>query len=121
MNEDERKYLGLLNIQIGCMLKVNRLRKDISQHYLAAAIDSTSTTVGRIERAEVMCGWDKIYILSKELKIDFNKLFLPLPQNELLLIVDEIYSLDQKLNKEKKEYYRKLKETIRSKYQALKN
>jgi transcriptional regulator with XRE-family HTH domain len=120
MDEDEKKYLGLLNIQIGCILKLNRLSKDISQHYLAASIDSTSTTIGRIERAEVMSGWDKIYILSQELNIDFNTLFLPLPQSELLLIVDEIFKLDQKLNKEKKEYYRKLKATIKSKYDSLK-
>jgi len=120
MNEDEREYLHLLNIQIGCILKVNRLRKDISQHYLAAAIDSTSTTIGRIERAEVLCGWDKIYILSRELKIDFNKLFHPLPQDDLLLMVDEIFSLEQKLTMEKKEYYRKLKKSIIDKYKTLK-
>lgn len=119
MNESKKEFLNLLNIQIGCIIKVNRLRKDKSQHDLSLAILSNPTAIGRIERAEVISGWDRIYILCQELNICISDLYNLLPQNDLLLMVDEIYSLEQKLNDEKKEYYSKLKATIKEKYKKI--
>jgi DNA-binding XRE family transcriptional regulator len=114
-----KKYIEVLNIQIGCVLKVHRLRQDLSQQQIAVAVDSNSTTVGRIERAEVVGGWDKIYMICHTLKIDYNQLFILLPLKKLLSLVDEIYSLDKKLSSEKEEYYLKLKENIKLKFEAL--
>ena len=109
----DKKYIELLNIQIGCMLKLHRLQQGLSQQQIAVAIDSTSTTIGRIERAEVVGGWDKIYMISHTLKIDYNPLFILLPLKKLLIIIDEIYSLEQKLNQEKEAYYKSLKENLK--------
>ena len=115
----DKKYIELLNIQIGCMLKLHRLQQGLSQQQIAVAIDSTSTTIGRIERAEVVGGWDKIYMISHTLKIDYNPLFILLPLKKLLIIIDEIYSLEQKLNQEKEAYYKSLKENLKNKYNAI--
>src|SRR5690606_11521937 len=114
-----KKYIEILNIQIGCILKLHRLRQDLSQQEVAVAIDSNSTTIGRIERAEVVGGWDKIYMICHTLNIDYDHLFILLPLKKLLSLVDEIYSLDQKLSNEKREYYLKSKENIKLKFQAL--
>jgi transcriptional regulator with XRE-family HTH domain len=121
MKEYPREYIELLNIQIGCLLKVNRLRSKKSQHDLALVLESNPTAIGRIERAEVISGWDRIYILSQELKIPFSDLFVLLPEKKLLLIIDEILGLEQKLNDEKKEFYRTLISKIIEKYTRLKS
>ncbi len=119
MDEKQRAFVELLNLQIGCLLKVNRLRRDISQHDLSLIIESNPTAIGRIERAEGIGGWDKIYILSTELNINFNELFTLLPQSTLLSIVHEIYEKDTKLTTAKKEYYRSLKSKIKKYYSKL--
>lgn len=120
MNEYPKDLLELLNIQIGCIVKINRLRKGISQHELSVVLELNPTAIGRIERAEVTSGWDRIYILCHELNIPFSNLFDLLPEKDLLLIVDEILSLDQKLNDEKKEFYQTLISKIKDKYTRLK-
>tara|TARA_R110002049_G_scaffold69023_1_gene178840 strand:- start:9258 stop:9623 length:366 start_codon:yes stop_codon:yes gene_type:complete len=119
MNENPKDLLELLNIQIGCIIKINRLRKRISQHELSLVLELNPTAIGRIERAEVTSGWDRIYILSQELKIPFSDLFVLLPERDLLLIVDEILSLETKLNDEKKDFYRTLISKIKDKYTRL--
>ena len=121
MNENPKDLIELLNIQIGCIIKINRLRQDISQHDLSLVLDLNPTAIGRIERAEVTSGWDRIYILSQELRIPFSDLFVLLPEKDLLLIVDEILGLEQKLNNEKKEFYRTLISKIKDKYARLKS
>lgn len=121
MNENPKDLLELLNIQIGCIIKINRLRKGISQHDLSLVLDFNPTAIGRIERAEVISGWDRIYILSQELRIPFSDLFVLLSESDLLLIVEEIISLEQKLNEEKKEFYRTLISKIKDKYTRLKS
>ncbi|MBU2903482.1 helix-turn-helix domain-containing protein [Arenibacter algicola] len=119
MNENPKDLLELLNIQIGCVIKINRLRQGISQHDLSLVLDFNPTAIGRIERAEVISGWDRIYILSQELRIPFSDLFVLLSESDLLLIVDEIISLEQKLNDEKKEFYRTLISKIKIKFTRL--
>tara|TARA_R110002033_G_scaffold131555_1_gene171651 strand:- start:419 stop:790 length:372 start_codon:yes stop_codon:yes gene_type:complete len=121
MNENPKDLLELLNIQIGCIIKINRLRKRISQHELSLALELNPTAIGRIERAEVTSGWDRIYVLCQELKIPLSDLFVLLPEKDLLLIVDEILSLEQKLNDEKKEFYQTLISKIKDKYTKLKS
>ena len=92
MNENPKDLLELLNIQIGCIIKINRLRKGISQHDVAQFTSNVA-----------------------------EDLFVLLSESDLLLIVEEIISLEQKLNEEKKEFYRTLISKIKDKYTRLKS
>ena len=67
--------LEILNIQIGCMLRLARLKKNLSQHDLSLLIDSNSTMIGRVERFENVSSWDKIFSLSQQLDVEFHSLF----------------------------------------------
>lgn len=119
-----RKYsqveLELLNIQIGCVLRLARLRKGLSQHTLSLALGSNPTMVGRVERSENVSGWDKILSISQQLDIDFCCLFILKGKDELLSIVEDSFKLEEKLTHEKGEYYSSLKAIITNKYNLLK-
>jgi transcriptional regulator with XRE-family HTH domain len=115
-----RKYseveLELLNIQIGCVLRLARLKKGLSQHNLSLLLGSNPTMVGRVERSENVSGWDKILSISQQLDIDFCSLFVLKGKDELLSIVEESFKLEDKLTQEKRDYYNFLKTTITNKY-----
>lgn len=115
-NEDELK---LINIQIGCLLRLARLKKGLSQHNLSLILGSNPTMVGRIERFENISSWDKLYSISQQLDIDFCDLFTLRSKDELLSIVDESFKLEDKLTIEKKEYYNILKITIIKEYNSV--
>jgi len=115
-NEDELK---LLNIQIGCILKLARLKKGLSQHNLSLLLGTSSTMVGRIERFENISSWDKLYSISQQLDVDFCDLFTLRSKDELLSIVEESFKLEDKLTREKEKYYSFLKTTIKRKYDLL--
>ena len=118
-----RKYseveFELLNIQIGCVLRLARLKKGLSQHDLSLLLGSNPTMVGRVERSENVSGWNKILSISQELDIDFCSLFVLKGENELLSIVDESFKIEDKLTQEKRDYYNYLKTLIKSKYNSL--
>ncbi|AYN67526.1 XRE family transcriptional regulator [Euzebyella marina] len=118
-----RKYsdseIELINIQIGCLLRLARLRKGLSQLDLGHQIDSNSTLIGRIERAEGKTGWEKIYMLSKQLGINFNELFELKDKEALIAIVKESLRYEDKLTQEKKKYYTLLITRIELKYKQL--
>ncbi|MDP5200207.1 helix-turn-helix domain-containing protein [Flavobacterium sp. DG2-3] len=111
--------LCLINLQIGCMLRLARLKQNLSQHSLGMKIDYTSTMIGRVERAESVSGWDKIYVISRFLRIDFKSLFALKSLEALLLIVDESFNLEVKLTQEKIDYYNFLKKTLKVQYELL--
>ncbi len=119
-----RKYtemeLELLNMQIGCMLRLGRLKKGMSQLDLALLLGSNPTMIGRIERFENVSGWDKILSISQQLSIDFCNLFVLKTKEELLLIVEESFKLEDKLTQEKRDYYDYLKSHIINRYSLLK-
>ncbi|WP_159523719.1 helix-turn-helix domain-containing protein [Sunxiuqinia indica] len=119
-----RKYneveFELLNIQIGCVLRLARLRKGLSQHNLSLLLGSNPTMVGRVERSENVSGWDKILSISQELDVDFYGLFELKGKDELLSVVDESFKLEDKLTQEKSDYYRYLKIAIKKKFLLLK-
>ena len=106
----------LLNIQIGCLLRLARLKKGLSQHNLSLLLGSNPTMVGRVERSENISGWDKILLISQELDVDFCSLFVLKAKEELLSIVDESFKLEDKLTQEKADYYSYLKKTIENKF-----
>ncbi|WP_303316757.1 helix-turn-helix transcriptional regulator [Flavivirga abyssicola] len=119
-----RKYgkieLHLLNIQIGCVLRLARLKKGLSQHSLSLMLGSNPTMVGRVERFENVSGWDKIYFISQQLDVDFSNLFILKSKDDLLSIVEESLKLESKLTQDKRDYYIFLKMTITNKYDLLK-
>ena len=118
-----RKYdeleLQILNIQIGCLLRLARLKKGLSQYKLAVLLEFNPTMIGRVERFENVSGWDKIFSISQKLDIDFCNLFILQNKDELLLIVEESFKLEDKLTQEKNDYYSFLKKTIINKYDLL--
>ena len=67
--------IKLLNIQIGCILRLARLKKGLSQHDLSLLLGSNPTMIGRIERFENISSWDKIYSISQQLDVNFSDLF----------------------------------------------
>ncbi|RAV30420.1 XRE family transcriptional regulator [Sinomicrobium soli] len=111
--------LDLLNVQIGCVLKLARLKEDLSQFVLAERLDSNPTMIGRVERYEHASPWDKIYLISQELNIEFCDLFVLKSKEELLSIVKDSFNLEKKLTKEKERYYKSLEQVIIRKYEAL--
>ncbi|MGQ2981861.1 XRE family transcriptional regulator [Flavobacterium sp.] len=104
--------IKLLNLQIGCVLRLARLKKGLSQHSLSLSLGSNSTMVGRIERAENISGWDRIFLICQHLDVDFCSLFKLKSKDDLLAIVDESYKLEDKLTIEKAAYYNTLKKAI---------
>jgi transcriptional regulator with XRE-family HTH domain len=119
MKEYKKIKLELLNIQIGCTLRHARLKTEISQQNLATSLGYTSTMVGRVERFENISGWDKIFSIAQELKVNYCNLFILQSQDELLAIVDQSYKLEEKLNQDKRDYYEFLRKTIIKNYILL--
>lgn len=113
MENEISKEIERLQIQIGCIIRLGRLKKGLSQLDLALKFGSNSTLIGRIERGETISGWDKIYILIKALEIKINDLFILKSKDELLNIVADSKKLEQKLTKEKAKYYLSLQESIK--------
>lgn len=111
--------LNLINIQIGCILKLARLQSGLSQHELSLLLGSNPTMVGRVERFENESSWNKIYSISQQLDVDFFNLFILKSKKELLAIVDESLRLEAKLTTAKKDYYLALRSTITNKYNSL--
>ena len=105
MENEVNKDIRKLQIQIGCIVRLNRLRQGLSQLDLSLKFGSNSTLIGRIERAASISGWDKIYILSKLLGIPFEDLYYIKPKRDLLKIVSEARDLEEKLTTEKAQYY----------------
>lgn len=119
MGRNYEKEIEILKIQIGCVLRLARLRRNLSQHQLSLLVDTNSTTIGRIERNEIICGWDKLYLLSHKLDVEFSNLLDLKSERELLSIVKESLELDSKLTKDKKSFYASLKRTIKREYKLL--
>ncbi|MCR4029487.1 helix-turn-helix domain-containing protein [Flavobacterium panacis] len=119
MRETSDIQLQIINIQIGCTLRLARLKKKISQQTIALKLDYNSTMIGRIERFEGISGWDKIYSISTYLNVDFSNLFVLKSKETLISIINESYNLEEKLTQEKKDYYNFLRKTIDLKFELL--
>lgn len=112
--EEIKKEIKQLEIQIGCVLRYERLKKGFSQLELALKFDSNPTLIGRIERAESLSGWDKIYFLVRLLQVDPKDIYNLKSKKELLKIVSESQKLEDKLTTEKSAYYEALEKKIRT-------
>jgi len=118
-----RKYssieIELINIQIGCLLRLARLRKGVSQLDLGHQIDSNSMLVGRIERAKGKSSWEKIFMLCEQLEVNFCELFELKSKEALIDIVAEALHYENKLTKDKREFYDSLKRKIEETYSSF--
>lgn len=119
-----RKYgeleIKLLNIQIGCVLRLARLKENLSQLNLALTLNTSSTMIGRVERFEHVSGWDTIFSISQYFQIDFCSLFILKSKEEILLIIEESLGLEKKLTEKKGQYYVDLKKKVNEQYTLLK-
>lgn len=119
-----RKYgeieLKLLNLQIGCVLRLARLKRGISQHTLSLSLGTNPTMVGRVERAENISGWDKVLTISQQLDVNFCNLFILKNKEDFLSVVEESLGLENKLTPEKAGYYSSLKKEITKQYNLMK-
>ncbi|MDA6071070.1 helix-turn-helix domain-containing protein [Flavobacterium sp. AC] len=119
MRKSRETEVYIINIQIGCILRLARLSQKLSQHTLAGKLEYNSTMIGRIERFESISGWDKILTLSEYLNINYCELFVLKNRATLLTIVDNSFKLEEKLTQEKIDYYSFLKKTINNKFDLL--
>jgi transcriptional regulator with XRE-family HTH domain len=109
-----KEELQLVNIHIGLSIRLGRLKQNLSQLEFANSIDTNNTTIGRVERAEHYSAWDKVFLMSQYLQLDFNSLFVLKTKSELLKLVEDCLGLDNKLTKEKSDYYVQLRKRIDS-------
>lgn len=116
-NEEE---IVFLNIQIGCVLRLARLKDSLSQLNLSLVLNTSPTMIGRVERFEHVSGWDTIFSISQFFQIDFCSLFILKDKEEVLSIVEEALQLEKKLTQKKEEYYVNLKKKINEQYDLLK-
>lgn len=108
MQKYSDKEIILLSLQVGCTIRLERLRKGLSQEELGLSIGSNSTMIGRIERAETGTAWQNLLKISQELNIDYSSLFVLKSMENTILMIKECLSLEDKLTTEKVNYYRKL-------------
>lgn len=109
---NSKKELQIINLYIGCTLRLERLKQNLSQYEVGIKSGTDNTAVGRIERAEHFSSWSKIFLVCQSLNLNFRDLFVPVDKEKLLKIVEISYSLEQKLTAEKHEYYAVLKTRI---------
>lgn len=111
--------IELINIQIGCILRLARLRKGLSQLELGHQIDSNPTLIGRIERAEGKTSWEKIYMLCKQLDVNLCNLLEIKDRDSLVSIVEEAMQFEDKLTQDKNKFYNSLKGRIRDLFKLM--
>jgi len=108
MKKYSNKEINLLSLQVGCNIRLERLRKGLSQEELGLAIGSNSTMIGRIERAENVTAWQNLLKVSQELNINYESLFVLKSKEDIILMIKECFALENKLTTEKTNYYKKL-------------
>lgn len=121
MQEYSNEEINALGLQIGCIIKVERLRKKLSQGDLGLLIGSNNTTIGRIERCENSTSWKNLYKVSQALEIDFNSLFILKSLDFILSIIKECVNLEDKLTVQKEQYYLDLEKEAREHFKFLKS
>lgn len=119
MSRMDKTKIKLIRLQIGCIIKLERLKKGLSQGELSLLANSTSTTIGRIERAEHSSNWEILLIICDQLNLQIGKLFILKEKDDLLSIVKRTFELEQKLTTEKRNYYILLEERIEKEYSLL--
>lgn len=111
--------LELINIQIGCIFRMERLKRNLSQHDLSLEINTDPTIIGRIERFEYGIRWEKIFKISQYFTLNFCSLFELKSCNYTLEIINECLQRETKLTRTKEKYYKNLVKLVKDKYSKL--
>ncbi len=116
MQEYSNEELDALGLQMGCMVRVGRLRKGLSQEDLGLLIGSNKTTIGRLERYENATSWKILLKSCQSLKMEYSTLFVLQPLAFVLSIIKESVSLEKKLTAEKEEFYVNLEIEVKERF-----
>lgn len=119
MKEYSNEEIYALGLQIGCIIRIKRLKKKLSQEDLGLIIGSNSTTIGRIERYKNSSNWELLMKVSQALEIDFYSLFKLQSLNDVLSIIKECFELENKLTKQKEKYYSDLNESVKIAFKKI--
>ncbi|OPB94548.1 helix-turn-helix transcriptional regulator [Elizabethkingia ursingii] len=119
MQQYSDEQIEVLGLQIGCLVRVERLRKKLSQEDLGLLIGSNNTTVGRIERYESSTSWKTLFKVCQVLKIDFKSLFILQQKECILQIIKECINLENKLTVQKEQYYRDLEKEAKERFKKI--
>lgn len=121
MQEYSNEEIDALGLQIGCLIRVERLRKKISQENLGLIIGSNNTTIGRIERFENSTNWKHLLKVCQTLNLDFHSLFNLQPLANILTIIKECISLEDRLTSQKEQYYKDLEIAVKRAFKDIKH
>jgi DNA-binding XRE family transcriptional regulator len=121
MQEYSNEELDILGLQIGCIVRVERLRKKLSQEDLGLLIGSNKTTIGRLERYENSTSWKILFKVCQSLKIEYDRLFILQSLEFILSIIKESFSLEEKLTTEKEKFYINLEVEAKEKFKKIKH
>ncbi|MGB4447484.1 MAG: helix-turn-helix transcriptional regulator [Cloacibacterium sp.] len=119
MQEYSNEQLDALALQIGCIVRLERLKKKLSQEDLGLLIGSNKTTIGRLERYENSTSWKILFKVCQSLKIEYNPLFVLKPLEFIISIIKESYSLEEKLTSEKEKFYKNLEIDAKEKFKKI--
>lgn len=114
MKKYDELDIELLSIQVGCILRYERLRRKLSQESLGQIIGSNSMMIGRIERAENACSWKILLLLAQHLNIEFSDLLNLQNKDYILDIIEKSIELEEKLTQDKKDFYKFLKKRVKN-------
>lgn len=119
MREYTNDELDALGLQIGCIVRVERLRKRLSQEDLGLLIGSNKTTIGRLERYENATSWKILFKACQSLNIDYNELFVLQSIEFILVIIKESLNLEEKLTAAKEKFYIDLESEAKEKFKKI--
>ncbi|WP_295219993.1 XRE family transcriptional regulator [uncultured Chryseobacterium sp.] len=119
MQEYSNEEIDFLALQIGCIVRLERLRQKISQENLGLLIGSNNTAIGRLERYEHFTSWKILLKICQSLKIEYSSIFNLQSLDNILSIIDESYNLEEKLTVEKQLFYKKLKVEAKEKFRKI--
>lgn len=121
MQKYSNEEIEALGLQIGCIIRLERLKKKLSQEELGLLIGSTNTTIGRIERYENNTNWKYLIKVCQVLEVDFYSLFKLQPLTNILSIIKECFVLEEKLTVQKKQYYFDLENSANKIFKKIKS
>ncbi|MBF6643918.1 helix-turn-helix transcriptional regulator [Chryseobacterium indologenes] len=119
MQEYSNEEIDFLALQIGCIVRVERLRQKVSQESLGLSIGSNKTTIGRLERYEHSTSWKILFKVCQLLKIEYNSMFVLQSLDFVLSIINESLNLEDKLTAEKQLFYKNLEIDAKTKFSNI--
>lgn len=91
-----------LTVQIGLQIKLQRLKKEMSQPQLANEVNLSKTHVSRIENGDANVTLTTLINVCNFLDIDLSQLFLPIKDAERAILETEIEILEKEFKNKNK-------------------